>query len=157
MNIFYLDHDIHKCAQYHCDKHVVKMILENCQMLSTAHHILDGDKAPKDIYKSTHPNHPSNRWVRQSDANYKYLLSLTYALYDEYLFRYGKFHKSGELFDKLEQFPLNIPIGSFVEPPQCMPDHYKHNDTVTAYRQYYIGDKSNILSYKRRNKPEWIA
>ena len=36
MNIFVLDNDIEKCAQYHCDKHVVKMILESAQMLSAA-------------------------------------------------------------------------------------------------------------------------
>ena len=35
MNIFVLDDDIEKCARYHCDKHVVKMILESAQMLST--------------------------------------------------------------------------------------------------------------------------
>lgn len=42
MNIFVLDYNVEKCAQYHCDKHVVKMILESCQMLSTAHRVLDG-------------------------------------------------------------------------------------------------------------------
>ncbi|WP_231579463.1 hypothetical protein [Photobacterium iliopiscarium] len=36
MNIFILDHDIEKCAQYHCDQHVVKMILESVQLLCTA-------------------------------------------------------------------------------------------------------------------------
>lgn len=42
MNIFYLDHDPTLAARWHCDKHVVKMILEYGQMLSTAHRILDG-------------------------------------------------------------------------------------------------------------------
>lgn len=36
MNIFYLDEDVDKCAEYHCDKHVVKQILEYSQLLSSA-------------------------------------------------------------------------------------------------------------------------
>ena len=33
MNIFVLHHDIRRCAQFHCDRHVTKMILESVQML----------------------------------------------------------------------------------------------------------------------------
>lgn len=33
MNIFYLDKDIQKCVEYHCDKHVVKLIIEELQLL----------------------------------------------------------------------------------------------------------------------------
>ena len=40
MNIFFLDTDVKKCAEYHVDKHVVKMILETCQLLYTAHWVL---------------------------------------------------------------------------------------------------------------------
>jgi hypothetical protein len=43
MNIFYLDKDPIKAAEYSCDKHVVKMILESAQMLCTAHRVLDGE------------------------------------------------------------------------------------------------------------------
>ncbi len=38
------------------DKHVIKLILESCQLLSTAHHLL-GDSS-KITYKATHANHP---------------------------------------------------------------------------------------------------
>ena len=44
MNIFYLDRSVYRPAEMHCDKHVVKMILETAQMLSTAHRVLDGDE-----------------------------------------------------------------------------------------------------------------
>ena len=44
MNIFVLDRDPYKAAEMMCDKHVVKMILESAQMLSTAHRVLDGDE-----------------------------------------------------------------------------------------------------------------
>ena len=36
MNLFYLDNDLDKCAEYHVDKHVNKMILEAAQLLCTA-------------------------------------------------------------------------------------------------------------------------
>ena len=67
MNIFYLSPDPAICAQYHVDKHAVKMILEYSQLLSTAHHVLDPDTdlAPY-IYKPTHKNHPSAVWARAS-------------------------------------------------------------------------------------------
>lgn len=42
MNIFVLDPTPYAAAEQHCDKHVVKMILEYGQMLSTAHRLYDG-------------------------------------------------------------------------------------------------------------------
>ena len=42
MNIFALDTDPVIAAQSHCDKHVVKMIIEYAQLMSTAHRVLDG-------------------------------------------------------------------------------------------------------------------
>ena len=36
MNVFVLDKNPKKAAEYHCNKHVVKMILETCQMMTTA-------------------------------------------------------------------------------------------------------------------------
>ena len=44
MNIFVLAEDAAESARMMCDKHVIKMILESCQLLSTAHHVLDGDE-----------------------------------------------------------------------------------------------------------------
>ena len=78
MNIFYLNKDPEIAAQMHCDKHVVKMILESAQMLSTAHRILDGDDIAnsKGLYKMTHKNHPCNIWVRKNNENYEWLWSL---------------------------------------------------------------------------------
>ena len=72
MNIFYLDSDPYVAAKMHCDKHVVKMILESAQMLSTAHRVLDGDEYADErgLYKMAHKNHPSTIWVRTSTDNY---------------------------------------------------------------------------------------
>ena len=50
----------------------------------------------------------------------------------------------------------DIPDGFFKEPPQCMPDEYKDNDYVTAYRKYYQGAKSYFAKWQRGvDAPEW--
>lgn len=49
VNVFYLDHDPSVAARSHCDRHVVKMILETAQLLSTAWHVL----APEAIETDT--------------------------------------------------------------------------------------------------------
>ena len=69
MNLFYLDRDPVEAARMQCDRHVVKMILETAQMLSTAHIELDGKQV---AYKATHKNHPSTVWVRSSSLAYNW-------------------------------------------------------------------------------------
>ena len=44
MNIFALHQHPVVAAKQHCDKHVVKMILETAQLLSNAHRMLEGDE-----------------------------------------------------------------------------------------------------------------
>ena len=41
MNIFFLDENPTLSAQYHVDKHVVKMILETAQLLCSVHHVTE--------------------------------------------------------------------------------------------------------------------
>ena len=53
MNIFYLSHDVDECARFHVDKHVVKMILESAQLLSTAHRVLDGVESTVNVNDGT--------------------------------------------------------------------------------------------------------
>lgn len=157
MNIFWLEHDRSKLAESHCDKHVVKMILEYAQLLSTAHHVLDGEAAIAGIYKKTHVNHPCAVWVRQSHANYYILLNLLDDLCEEYTHRYDKVHKTAGLLDLLYNVPVNIPRTSETPPPLCMPDEFKVvGDPVTSYRNYYLGDKARMLKYTNRIAPKWI-
>ena len=42
MNIFYLHSDPIQNAKWYIDKHIVKMPTEYCQLLSSAHRIIDG-------------------------------------------------------------------------------------------------------------------
>lgn len=136
MNIFYLDHDPAEAARMQCDRHVVKMILETAQLLSTAHHELDGESP---AYKPTHKNHPSAVWVRSSAYAYAWTWRHLNALGKEYSRRYSKGHKTiREHLSKLQVLPANIDTSMTpTEPPQCMPDEYKRDDTVLAYQLYY--------------------
>ena len=159
MNIFFVDRDPEIAAQMMCDKHVVKMILESAQMLSTAHRICDGDDYANEtgMYKMAHRNHPSTIWVRSSVQNYHWLWRHMTALMREYTFRYEKHHATERLTECLARTPTNIPYGvKFTDPPQCMPDYCKNSDAVTAYQKYYIMEKADFATWKYRDKPEWF-
>ena len=163
MNIFWLDDDLTLAAQYHNDKHCVKLCVELAQLLSTAHHVLDGDESLiKDkIYKPTHRNHPCAVWVRESYNNYCHLWCLLCQLCTEYTYRYNKIHKvERELLDVLTIPPKNIPLGGITPTPACMPEEYKiytngELNVVESYRNYYNLAKSNLASWKNRPIPAW--
>tara|TARA_R110002153_G_scaffold30259_4_gene92595 strand:- start:454 stop:933 length:480 start_codon:yes stop_codon:yes gene_type:complete len=152
MNIFVLDEKVEKCAEYHCDKHVIKMILESAQMMSAVVR-LDG----YDIgYKLTHKNHPCTIWARKSLSNYIWLFKLVEHLNAEYRYRYNKDvnHKS---FDMVKTLPTpNLPDTGLTPFAQAMPDQYRNKNAVKAYRDYYINEKSNLLIWTKRKTPEWI-
>jgi hypothetical protein len=157
VNIFYLHADPRVAARYHNDKHVVKMILESAQMLSTAHRELDDD-VDDILYRSTHKNHPSTKWARENITNYMWLYFLFEALCDEYTHRYGKVHLTDQkLRDVLQHSPKNIsPDSSFTQPPQCMPEGYKiEGNSIEAYRNYYMGEKSGFAKWTKRRTPLW--
>jgi hypothetical protein len=173
MNIFVLDNDAATAARMMCDKHVVKMILESCQLLSTAHHVLDGDvvmtKGKKREYKTysngntnicrcTMINHPCTIWTRASRKNYLWLWKHAHALCKEYTRRYGKVHAMEKmLMDGLYNPPKNITKTSAITPfAQAMPDEYKDGDAVVAYRKYYLGEKTRFAKWQYSEEPEWF-
>jgi hypothetical protein len=178
MNIFYLNHDTKKCAEMHVDKHCVKMILEYAQLLSTAHRVLDGtecvglsatgrkkkswvlpDQRNNVLYSATHINHPSAIWVRQSEQNYRWLFNLFCDLLNEYTYRYGKIHACERLVTTLGRPPKNIDMDrEFTQPTPAMPEHYKvPGDSIQSYKNYYIGDKQRMFSWKNRETPCFIT
>jgi len=177
MNIFYLNKDPKQCAREHIDKHVVKMIIEYAQLMSTAHRMLDGteywdktkagrrirrwkleDRREEQLYKASHINHPDAQWVRQTTGNYAYLWQLFNALCNEYTYRYGRVHETDrKLRGVLICPPQNLKEGDMTEPPQCMPDHCKHSDVITAYKNYYIQEKKSFSNWKKRTIPKWFV
>lgn len=160
MNIFYLDKDITKCAQYHVDSHVVKQIPESAQLLSTAHRVLDGDFLSKELcdnlYKTSHQHHPSFKWVAFSKGNYEFLYRLFEELLKEYTFRYHAKHASEVLLPFLKEPPMCIDDKGFTKFTQVVPDDCRDDDPIVAYRNYYKKYKTHLISYKRRDFPEWL-
>jgi hypothetical protein len=142
------------CAIMHADKHVVKMILETCQMLCTAHHITNSEYVPP--YKPTHKNHPCSIWVRSSRKNYRWLVKLGLELCKEYTYRYGKIHKCQAYIKDMRKNIPPIPSIGFTQPAQAMPDMYRGKDVVESYRAYYFFEKQELHSWKKRNVPDWI-
>lgn len=153
MNIFFLDFDTKKCAQYHCDKHVVKMILETAQLLCGPHWVTGGE-AP---YKLSHKNHPCSIWVRESLSNYLYLCDLGLELCKEYTYRYGKRHKSQDIIEWCLTNKPNIEDIDFTTPPLAMGDEFKiGNDVIESYRNYYREAKKSFVNWKNRPIPDWF-
>ncbi|MFW6173557.1 MAG: pyrimidine dimer DNA glycosylase/endonuclease V [Elusimicrobiota bacterium] len=150
MNIFVLDLEPEKCAVYHCDKHVVKMLLESAQMLSTAVRMSGINKG----YKACYQNHPCTKWVRKSVDNWLWLRDLVFALNAEWKDRFDHLynHKSFEVVKKL---PVpNIKDIGLTPFALAMPEGYKQKDAVSSYRNYYMGDKRHIAKW-RNGKPWW--
>jgi len=175
MNIFYISDDPVQASQWMVDRHVVKMILESSQLLSTAHRLLDGvpvvttvgrkktsyvlsDAREGILYSTTHINHPSAVWARQSVANYNWLVAHFNALMDEYTYRYGKQHKcSGEIATYLQSPPKNLTKQEWTPMPSCMADEYIiSDDPIVNYRNYYKLGKTKLHSWKNREAPIWI-
>lgn len=152
MNIFVLDTNPSKCAQYHCDKHVVKMILETAQLLCGVHWVLNSS-AP---YKLSHRNHPCSIWTRECIENYVWLCDLGINLCKEYTYRYNKTHKSQQIIEWcITNLPRLRENGDLTPFALAMPDEYKVNCPIESYKNYYRGAKTSFASWKKRNTPEW--
>jgi Pyrimidine dimer DNA glycosylase len=169
MNIFYLSHKPSRCARWHCDKHVVKMILETAQLLYTAHWVLESlDMSTAPVKKGTtqrgyqsikNKKHPSAIWARESLDHYRWLCALGAELCREYKHRYGQ-HKEHACQKHIAWLSANPPASlkaiGWRQPPQAMPEEYQNGSSIAAYRAYYIGGKKNLLHYTKRHTPHWI-
>ena len=184
MNIFILDEDPVKAAEYHCNKHVVKMILECGQMLCASHwlHLIKNHykgkmsdfKRVRDLqawllentpqkeqppWKLSHVRHPCTAWTNQSLGNYMWHWNLGMSLCKEYTARYDKkVHKSETVLKWLGD---NRPKFNEVEMTPfaiCMKEEYKvENDPVQSYRNYYIQDKVRFAKWEPRSTmPQWF-
>ncbi len=180
MNIFYLNKNPDMAAVEHVDKHVVKMIVEYAQLLSTAKRMLDGieytdysknnrkikryrlenPNHDKIIYKACHYNHPSAVWVRENKLHYQWLYRLFKKLGHEYTHRYGKVHSTNVLLNQLlETPPNNIPVTDWKDPPPAMkhyPDCIVPGDSIQSYKNYYIVAKAYFAKWSKRETPKWF-
>lgn len=154
MNIFILDLNTVKSAKAHCNTHTIKMVQELSQILSTVL-IKHNQQA---LYKATHQNHPCTIWAGLTSANFKYTRKLGLELCKEYTHRYGKVLQVQEFLQNMK-VPESLTKGKLTEFAQAMPEQYRCKDSVTAYRNYYLGEKicqdGWRWEYKNRQKPDW--
>lgn len=155
MNIFVLDKDPKICAEYHCDKHVVKMILETAQILSTAYRegAFPGVNV-QNAYRATHVNHPVVKWAMNLE-NAFWLSRLGIALSNEFTFRTGNTHLSSYVIHPFHDFlstcreitPKFIYCGSI---------DFNVDSVVDKYRLLYIHAKANFARWTVREEPSWF-
>ena len=182
MNLFVLDPCPIKSAELQCDKHVVKMIVESAQMLSTVHRMLDGTETTKLsksgkrtvkywemqgsdeqlLYKAVHMNHPCTVWSRETHLNYLWHYIHFCALCDEYTYRYGKTHSTDSLLrERLRKLPRNIPHGHKTPQPLAMgsnPECMDHRDIVGSYRKFYQTKQERFsMDWTKREVPSWFS
>jgi hypothetical protein len=162
MNLFVLDRMPEIAAQYNCDAHVRKIILEATEMMGCAYD--DGYFAPWPwVSKSKFVNHPMTIWVRESRQNFDWTIQHAYALCDEFEYRFGKRHKCRDYIDWIA---MNIPIDNLensgrTDWPRCF-GNFKDdisitNNAVEDYRNYYKIAKRHLIKYTRREIPFWYV
>lgn len=126
------------------------MILEGTQILCTTLHTA-GMEAP---YKLTHKNHPCCIWARKSLSNWLWLKNFVGELNKEKIYRYGSSHKSALIAEALPT--PNIEDIGLTPFAQAMPDKYKTEDPVEAYRNYYSHEKKHFSKWTKRDTPYWM-
>lgn len=175
MNIFAVDQDPVISASQLPDKHVVKMPLECCQMISiiysTWYHnwgtIPKKDGTPYATAKGAFRNHPCTIWAAEKYENLAWLIRHGYALCNEYRYRYEKTHACFDglqaaevifLDNSQESLYIYKNVKTFT---RAMPVEYKLDtsiDDITSYKMYVASKpwvKDNYLR-KPNRKPEWI-
>jgi hypothetical protein len=162
MNIFILDEHPVKAAQYYCDKHIPKMIVELFQQLGSA--VIRNGATPEQMpltskgtpLKGGYHNHPCTRWCGDSRINFMWASSHAIELCKEYTRRYGKVHSCEKGIYHLAEMQHMIQGERLTPHALAMPDQYKSENAVYSYRQYYIHEKKNFAKWnKLNNVPDW--
>jgi hypothetical protein len=173
VNIFFLDKDPYVAASMLCDHHIGKMQLETAQMLSTACRILltVGQIGDTRLYKSTHAQHPSSVWIRQTVGNLLWISKYVDGMGQEWLSRkpgrpvHASYYVARSaavlLMDNVDN---DLAANRSLSPvPLCMPEQYWPGtyrlvdiaSAVQAYRKYYLAEKSSIAKWPVGKVPYW--
>lgn len=153
MNLFLLDPDHAKCAEYHVKNHVGKQILEAAQVMASAY----PGTAP---YKITHKNTSIPVWIRQSRDNFDYAIQYALALCREFEFRRGKKHKTETVINWYIKNPPALEYKGLTRFPRAFAEFkgvIPETDCIyTDYREYYRRAKTHLFDWENREKPDWI-
>lgn len=168
MNAFYVDADPVKAAQSLCDQHVVKMVLETAQILSTLARTWPvAETVATFLYRPTHERHPVVLAAARSDAYLDWLIRHGRGLAAEYEHRFGRVHASARVIDAAaEALGWKAHVVQLLKPgevPLCLPDYLHGPDPVLAYRAYYRVKASEWaalgrgMRWTRREVPAWMG
>ena len=163
MNIFVLDIDPVKAAQAMDCVRVPKMVTESAQMMASAlrRHGATDDQMPLTKagkpYKGGYHHHPCTVWAGDSRDNFLWLADHAISLSGEYTRRFGKTHACIIPIADMRDKALTIPEGELTPFAQAMPDEYKDDDPVVAYRAYYHSkvDSTGGVHYRHTSPPDW--
>lgn len=145
MNVFVCDYDPIVAAKSLADKHVVKMVVETTQLLSTACHLQNISFEGQ--YKATHKHHPCLIALLEQPAFLQWTIAHGVALCHEYTERYQREHKSEQIMAyaaKHLQTDHCIVMSDFDTFPRAVFDEFKTLPVVDAYRAH-LRKKYNVL------------
>lgn len=157
MNIFVLDQDPVVCARMHCDQHVRKMILEYSAMLSYPYQAKENCPMYGPI---RYMNYPVSQWARKTVGNYAWLSELLQELGREFKYRWNKKHayeERGYIYFFRNNKPDNISGLEMTEFVQSVSAECKQENAISAYRSYYITQKSRFAKWTKRSEPDWYT
>ena len=163
MNIFVLSLCPIEAAQFLCDKHIPKLIVECFQMLGSAQRRHGVNDAQMPLTSKGTPllggyhHHPATRFTGETRENYYWVCRHALAMLSEYQMRFKKIHACTQGIIQLSLMGANIPEGALTDFAQCMPDRFKTNDAVFSYRVYYFIAKGHFAKWEKgRKKPDWF-
>ena len=181
MNRFIIEASPEACAMSLCNSHVVKMVLEEGQMLSTVHRVVDGkeitgktksgrnqkqwvlhDRRESTLYKACHVNHPCTIWARETTANYNWAVDFFEAVSKEYTWRYEKNHATHFKLSRLLKNPPNnidrsLELTPFPLAMGAAPYCIDEENPIQSYRDYYWSKRENFdMVWTKREQPSWF-
>ena len=175
MNVFVTEPCPYESARVLPDKHIVKMPLETCQMLSMVYskwyfdwgQLTKKDGTPYKTEKGAFKGHPCTIWAAENIYNTAWLVAHGFGLAKEYYERYGKAHtcleplvEARQIFEKRsgENIAIYCKAKDF---PRAMPEKWKYDDSIdtfTAYKRYISSKPWAADNYLRKpdRKPQWM-
>ena len=176
MNIFVTDPCPIQSARNLPDKHIVKMPLETCQMLSIIYSdwyygvgkLYKQDGTPYRTAHGAFRNHPCTQWAAANQYNLAWLIAHGIALCNEYTARYNKRHtcydpiiQAVAIYDLCFDDSVSHAYRKVTHFTRAMPESIKFDttiDTITAYKQYLNTKPWLATNYLRipSRKPSFI-
>lgn len=161
MNIFVTSVNPFLAAKALDDIRVNKMIVENCQMMSTACRQICAQKGLKPnptLMKAAYHNHGCTVWVRHNNSNFNWLIDHTEGLLEVFdLFgnpdKHNRARRLISIFNHYSRYFPQEPITPFYN---GTPDKTSRRTIVNKYRTYMQQKwAKETPNWTNRQPPDW--